>query len=140
MDEQFETERDTLVRTWVRYQQNGDRADFWAADRVTMLTTAPGAPTDAWKVVLDLFGAVPDDVLGAFAAGPLENVVCCHAGHVIDEVERFARRDRRFRRALGRIWLTTGALAPDLETRVVAASGGAIRPLSPPAADRPRRR
>jgi hypothetical protein len=140
MGEEFEAERVALVRTWVRYQQSGDRADFWAADRVTMLTSATGAPAEAWQLVLDLFGAAPDDVLGAFAAGPLENVVSCHAHQVIDDVERLARRDPRFRGALGRIWLTAGSLAPDLERRVVAASGGAVRPLPSPGSSPARRR
>ena len=123
-------DREDLIAAYVRHARAGpqDEADFWAWQKVTdTINDGPAEP--AWSLVLDLVRAVPDDVLGNVAAGPLEDVVCIHGVELIDRIEVSARRDPRFREALGQIWLEWGELPDDVISRVVAASNDQIKPL-----------
>ncbi|HEX8670645.1 MAG TPA: hypothetical protein VF710_02100 [Longimicrobium sp.] len=90
-----------------------------------------GPAQTAWRLVLELLRTAPDDDLGFYAAGPLEDLVRLHGAELIDELEAEARRDSRFRWALGCIWLSHGELPPDVLARVVHASGNQIKPLPP---------
>ena len=91
-----------------------------------------GPAAEAWPLVLALLRATPDGELDVQAAGPLEDLVRVHGAALVGEVEAEAARDERFRWALGCIWLREGDLPPDVLRRVVAASGGAIKPLPAP--------
>jgi len=88
-------------------------------------------PAVAWELVLTLLRSGPDEELGNFAAGPLEDVVRTRAPALIDLIEAEAERDPRFRWALGCIWLYRGDMPDDILARVVRASGGAIKPMPP---------
>jgi len=127
-----------LVDAWLHYQRERDAASFWAVDHVMVATASRANPEHAWAIVRALFDAAPDDLLGAVAAGPLENVLTYHTSVVIDDVETMARRDPRFRRVLGKVWLTTGAIPRGLETRLVRASNGVLRPFPNPRGQRRR--
>jgi hypothetical protein len=85
----------------------------------------------AWELVTALLRAVPDERLETYAAGPLEDLVRLRAPELIDEIEREAQRDARFRWALGCIWMSHGEMPDDILDRVVRASGGEIKPLPP---------
>ena len=90
-------------------------------------------PADrAWELVLEVLRQAPDDDLDTQAAGPLEELVRRRGVALIEQVEREAHRDQRFRWALGCIWLDVGDLPPDILDRVVYASRGAIKPLQRP--------
>lgn len=90
-----------------------------------------GPVQTAWQLVLELLRTAPDDDLGFYAAGPLEELVRLRGAEVIDEIEAEARRDPGFRWALGCIWLSHGELPDDVLARVVRASGDEIKPLPP---------
>ena len=90
-----------------------------------------GPARTAWHLVLELLRTAPDDELGFYAAGPLEDLVRLHGAEIIGEIEAEARRDSRFRWALGCIWLSHGELPADVLARVVRASGDEIKPLPP---------
>lgn len=84
---------------------------------------------DAWVLVRALLDNAPDDELGLMAAGPLEDFVRVHALSAITQIEEMARRDARFRWALGAIWLSAGSLPEPLMARLIKASGDKIKPL-----------
>jgi hypothetical protein len=122
--------RDEAVAGYIRHAVAGpaDEVDFWAWDAVTQFMEHAPAD-DAWDLVVELLRRAPDAVLGNIAAGPLEDLVCKHGVALVDWIEGEARRDPRFQWALGGVWLTRGELPPEVEARIVAASGGRIEPL-----------
>jgi hypothetical protein len=83
----------------------------------------------AWEIVLAVLRAASDDRLAQEAVGCLEPVVQRRGADLLDRIEQEARHDERFRWALGQIWLDTRDMPPEPLRRIVAASGGAIRPL-----------
>ncbi|HST59291.1 MAG TPA: hypothetical protein VLK84_11390 [Longimicrobium sp.] len=93
----------------------------------TAIRDAP-APV-AWALVVMLLRRAPDDRLGFYAAGPLEELVIHRAAELVGEIEVEARRDERFRWALGCVWVSTEALPDEILARIVRASGGAIKPF-----------
>lgn len=134
--------RDAMVQGYIRYsearpwedhgdaQADGEHPDYdarWALEDA--IREAPAAA--AWELVLTLLRGAPDEILEDCAVGPLENLVVYRGTELIDEIEREARQDPRFRWALGCIWLSYGELPDDILTRVVRASGGEIHPLPP---------
>jgi len=119
-----------LLEAWLRYQRTTNHADFWAVQRMSEIVAREQSAEAAWAVVSALIARAPDDLLGAVAAGPLEDLVSYFAPELIDRIETAARRDPRTRSALARIWITHGTLPRDVERRIVAASNGGIRPLA----------
>lgn len=93
-----------------------------------------GPALTAWRLVLELLHTAADADLGFYAAGPLEDLVHLRGAELVGEIESEARRDSRFRWALGCIWLSEGELPDEILARVVRASGDEIKPL-PPLAD-----
>jgi hypothetical protein len=118
-------DRDTLIATYLRHTAERRHEDAWAFDAVGNLAGGKDAQ-DAWELVVELLRRTPDEHLGYVAAGPLEDMLNRHAPALVEWIEGEARRDERFRRALGCIWMRGGELPPDIERRVVAASGGEI--------------
>jgi hypothetical protein len=110
-----------------------EREDYEAHAALERLLRA-GDAAQAWRLTRAVLAAAPDDRLGLYAAGPLEDAVREHGAALVAEIEAEAARDARFRWALGRVWLTEGQLPPAVLARIVRASGGVIRPL-PPADD-----
>jgi hypothetical protein len=122
-------DRETLITAYLRHIAERTDDDFWAWDAVTELSNAPNAE-DAWALVVSLVRRAPDEQLGRIGAGPLEDVVNAHGAALVEWIEGECARDSRFKEALGRIWLTSGALPATVEARIVAASGGRIEPMS----------
>jgi len=118
-------DRDRAIQAYIRHAELGsqDREYFWGWDAVNdFVHTAPAE--DAWDLVLELVRRAPDEVLGDVAAGPLEDVVRLHGAALVEWIEGEARRDERFRWALGCVWLSRGALPREAEDRIVQASDG----------------
>ena len=116
-------EQEQIVASWFTYRRSS-----WAGDHVKDLVWHDAEA--AWPLVLRLIREAPDDRLEYVAAGDLEDLVRVHGPTMIDRIEAQAAADPRFRWALGCIWLSRGALPPDVEARVVAASGGEILVLN----------
>lgn len=74
---------------------------------------------DALRVVAALLGRAPDeDAVALVAAGPLEDLLNWHGDALVNEVERLARQDFRFRRALAGVCLADRALDSVVEARL----------------------
>ncbi|SOD70779.1 hypothetical protein SAMN05892883_0421 [Jatrophihabitans sp. GAS493] len=98
--------------------------------------TRSGSPAaiDAIQALVD--AAITDAELEFVGAGPLEDLVS-HSGHAskfVDDVERRARQQPRFRQAVASMWL--GAKVPEHVRARLAAFGAA--PLGPES--KPKRR
>ena len=104
-------------------------ANDWAYDEVTDRLADPDNGADAWALVTALVTEAEGDALGVVAAGPLEDFVRIQGNQWIEAIEVAARRDSKFQEALGWIWLGRGDLPTPILERVVAASGGRIKPL-----------
>lgn len=89
-----------------------------------------GPASRAWELTRAVLRAAPDERLGVYAAGLLEDLVRHQGAALVDTIEAEAALDERFRWALGGVWLTEGELPQPVIERIVRASGGAIRPLT----------
>ena len=101
-----------------------------------------GAAEQAWTCACEVLRQAPDDELGHFAAGPLEDCVRIHGVALIEAIEVATAVDERLRWALGRIWLSTKDLPEAILRRIVGASGGELKvlewiPLLPGQTDSP---
>jgi hypothetical protein len=94
---------------------------FWAWDRVGDIVRED--PELAWRVTTMLVHDAPtDSVLGAVAAGPLEDFLGLHGVHFIERVETLAQRDTRFRESLQGVW--QGSMSEAVWARVQRAASG----------------
>lgn len=94
--------------------RGGSRAERLALEHATdrpsdtliaLLLDEPTKPDVAWPIILSLIEHAPDDESLAFvAAGPLEDLIQRHGQRFSDRLEDQARRDPRFRQALGDVW------------------------------------
>jgi hypothetical protein len=121
-------DRETLISTYLRYLAIKQSQDFWAWDVVMETATGPDAE-GAWDLVVELLRRVPAADQCQVAAGPLEHAITAHGEALVGWIEGEARRDPRFKEALGQIWLREGELTADVQRRIIAASGGLITPL-----------
>jgi hypothetical protein len=87
-----------------------------AAESVRARIDAGGLPALHLVVAL-LKDADPDDA-ARVAAGPLEDLVHQHATTLSEDLDRLARRDRRFRDALRSVWLNPDKLPPGTADRL----------------------
>src|SRR5205823_5049387 len=85
-----------LVAGYIRYSESlkSDRvrggprasdADEAAYDSIRE-TIRNGPPSRAWGLVLDILRAVPDEKLGLYAVGPLENLVARWGDVLVEEI------------------------------------------------------
>ena len=111
---------------WLRHSYEHADQDFWAWQRLT--DAAYDDPERAWEVILELVTQAQPDRYGYIGAGPLKHLIRAHASAFIDRIEARAALDLRFRQELAEVWANTLEHAPDIVTRLVTASGGAIVP------------
>lgn len=94
---------------------------FWAWEQVQRYVRDD--PAYAWSLTLQLIAAAPTpEALSYVAAGPLEDLLYARGEIFIDEVERLARQDPKFRRALRSVWNESEAPG-DVHDRVIKAAG-----------------
>src|SRR3954470_17244582 len=75
--------------------------------------------TEALDLVEALIASAPDsDAVAVVSAGPLEELVYDHGAALVDGIERRARQDPAFGKALRSVWLDNGALPPEVEARL----------------------
>lgn len=82
-------------------------------------------------------GPADEDAVGQVGAGPLEDLLHQHGAALVDEVERRALQDARFRQALSGVWLEHGVLDGEVQRRLErwvtvmsrgGSAGSALRP------------
>ena len=94
----------------------------WASDDVFDAELRM-SPDELWLLVLDFVNAAPDPLsLGAFSAGPLEDLMRRHGALLIDRVESEAKRNPRLREALAGIWIGEDHVGHDVLDRIHAAA------------------
>ena len=92
-----------LARTRAQEQGIADDAGFWAVE--AMWEIVDGEPEAAWTVILEMIGRAEGDYqIASIAAGPLEDFIVRHGWQCLDKVEREARANPKFRRALVGVW------------------------------------
>lgn len=105
---------EALADSWIRYQQAAlrqrsgvdEEADFTPVKVVSELSRSD--PQSAVALIRSVLAKVSDEeVLAVLAAGPLEDVLGKHGPEVIDEVEKLAHQDHRFRELLFGVWRNT---------------------------------
>jgi uncharacterized protein DUF6869 len=98
-----------FIREWTVLRE-GSRADRLAFEHrrdsagevFDRLLDDPPDLSSAWAIILSLIDHAPDDAALAFiAAGPLEDLIHRHGQSLGEELVSQARRDARFRQALG---------------------------------------
>jgi hypothetical protein len=114
-----------LVEVYHRHGIHRRDEDFWAWERVSDIVRGPNVER-AFALVLALVRAAPDDRLEHVGAGPVEDLVQHHSATLIDKIEAEARRDPRFREALGSIWLVAEEVSPLVLARLQEVTGGTI--------------
>lgn len=78
-----------------------------------MISYDPPNLDRAWPIILALIEHAPDDEALAFVAtGPLEDLIHRHGQRIGDQIVEQARRDPRFRQALGDVWGWEGVPEP----------------------------
>ena len=117
-----------LAQAYLQHMPSTSEND-WAYDELSDRVFDQSNGADAWELILALVEGANEENLGIVGAGPLEDFVRIHGKSWVEPIETAARRDPKFRAALGCIWLSRGDLPPDVLDRVVVASGGAIHPL-----------
>ena len=105
-------------------EEADEGAEWYIRDTITS-----GDISHAWSLVRAAVRAAPDETLNVHAAGLLEELVQTRGAECIDLIEQEARRDDRFRWALGQIWIFDAPYPDEIVQRFVAASDGAIQPL-----------
>jgi hypothetical protein len=99
-------------RDWT-VQRSGSRAERVVlehqrgrpSDILIGLLDDPTTVDRAWTIVVALIDRAPDDETLAFvAAGPLEDLIRRHSQQFGERIFDQARRDRRWRQALGGVW------------------------------------
>jgi hypothetical protein len=106
-------------------EQNADQGAYELVNQ----SIRSGPANRAWELVLAVLRLAPDDRLGFFAAGPLEDLVKQHGAALLATIEAEAERDIRFRWALGGIWLSESDWPRAVLERLVRASDGRLKVL-----------
>ena len=108
-----QVDRTKVAEAYLAYHQTADDGLAWAWDMVD----ADGFhdPETKWLQILEIVRqATTDDELGSVGSGPLENLLALHGPRLAERVEREARQDPAFRRALHHVWLTEPRGTPQL--------------------------
>lgn len=119
-------EHDQLLDRWFVAEES-----FWAWSEVNDLIH--DAPEKGWLAIQALVRHAPDNTtLGGIGAGPLEDLIRRHGADFIHPIEELARKDERFRVALGSVWLKLEGSSESLIRRYWIASGRELAVLDAP--------
>ena len=100
--------KDELANGWVALQY-AHQADNASREHISVGKELGRLAHEEPAVCLDLIVEVirldsGELVLSNVAAGPLENVIAENGSVVVDEIERLAREDAAFKKALSLVW------------------------------------
>lgn len=111
-----------IVDAYLRHFAEKDSGLFWGWEEVqNCLSSDPGR---AWRVTLQLIAAAKTpEALSYIAAGPLEDLLYARGKQYIDEVERLARQDPKFRLALRSVYNESESPG-GVHDRVIKAAAG----------------
>jgi hypothetical protein len=118
IDNYYDYEAGDWVTTASRYDAITSQHPFETVDK-----DALHDPRRGWPILLALLAAVPEDLIADVGCGPLENFIHFHGVEFAGELEREARENPRFRRAVINVNLSQGELPLEVEARLCAAFG-----------------
>jgi hypothetical protein len=119
----MDADRQGLIDGWWDYHR---RCQGTRAERLSIEHGHAEAAIGAYRSVADLVDdgaggvvqllaelnrADPEQDGATVGAGPLEDFVHAHGDRMIDELERQARQEPSFRKALSAVWIDEGALS-----------------------------
>jgi len=100
---------------------NTDNPQWWAVQKFMDVGTEELSAQDCFKAILAILAKnPPDKVIRVLAAGPSEDLIEECGEEVIDEIERLARQNSKFKYLLGGVWESG---TPDIWSRVLACRG-----------------
>jgi hypothetical protein len=97
---------DTIAEEWLLKWSTGKAAkNIDSALHFELPRKQPNLSLAAILKVLERIDTTsPNEVLGALAAGPLEDLLSHNGYHVVEQVDELARRDPGFRLLLNGVW------------------------------------
>ena len=113
-----------IVDAWITAASAEDRSpecesNWWAVEQV-IDWALDGEGEHLWRFITAAYQRdLSDKVVGALAAGPLEDLLAKQGREFIERVEELARKDPRFNYLLGGVWRNT--MTEDTWQRVQAA-------------------
>ncbi|HEX8715513.1 MAG TPA: hypothetical protein VF722_00950 [Gemmatimonadaceae bacterium] len=115
-----------LIEQYIALEQSRDcdAEESWPVDALRRIV--PDEPDRAWRILTSLISRSPEALLPRIGVRELEEFVALHALDFISQIESHARADRRFRLALGNVWISHGAFPSEIEQRLIAASNGTM--------------
>jgi hypothetical protein len=98
-----------------------DDSNWWAFEKFIQVGTEELSSKDCLNTILVILEKKPPDkVMSVLAAGPLEDLIDRCGEEVIDNIERLARQNPKFKNLLGGVWECS---TPDIWSRVLACRG-----------------
>jgi hypothetical protein len=114
--------RDAAIAAFQRRLEYGLWPDnIWTIGLVG--TAASVDPDFVWAFLLDLLAAISDAAVCMFGCGDLEDFCWAASDLFIDRMEETARRNARFRSALGFVWPGGERISPETYARIQSAAG-----------------
>lgn len=116
-----DVELDKIVTAWIAAEQAErgspeQKTNWWAVSEV-MDWSFDREGDRLWQFILEVYKRdLSDKVMGALAAGPLEDLLAKQGPEFIDRVEERARKDPKFNQVLGGVW--RNAMTDDVWQRV----------------------
>lgn len=112
-----------VAAAWLQHSRT-----LWALDAVDSLIEPASDGERAWSLLTALIAQADESDLEAIGAGPMERFVKRHGAAAIERIEKAAAAEPKFRTALGGVWIEENYHPPTITSRLVTASGGALRP------------
>jgi hypothetical protein len=114
--------RDAAIAAFQRRLEYGLWPDnIWTIGLVG--TAASVDPDFVWTFPLDLLATIYDAAVCMFGCGDLEDFCWAVSDLFIDRMEETARKDARFRSALGCVWPGGERTSPETYARIRSAAG-----------------
>ena len=116
-----DVELDKIVTAWIAAEQaergSPERKTNWWAVSEVMDWSFDRKGDRLWQFILEVYQReLSDKVIGALAAGPLEDLLAKQGTEFIDRIEERARKDPKFNQVLGGVWRS--AMTDDVWKRV----------------------
>jgi len=112
---------DAYIQAQLASNLNTDNPQWWAFEKFIQVGTEKLSSKDCLNTILVILEKnPPDKVMSVLATGPLEDLIDRCGEEVIDNIERLARQNPKFKNLLGGVWECS---TPDIWSRVLACRG-----------------
>lgn len=116
---------DKLANAYVNYYKSKKHStknpNWWAVEKFMHVGTEELSAADCLSAILNILSKNPSDkVIAILAAGPLEDLIHECGEQVIDDIEKLARQNPKFRHLLGGVWESS---TPEIWSRIEACRG-----------------